>query len=113
MAEMEKDRGEEEFLYLGEGDIGEMDIGDEEEEVIFLNAGKVVAEVAKESPEAAGLMASLMERMAADREATSPTWQMLRDVEAKARSEGFVEGVLAERERLTKRFFGDGGGVGE
>lgn len=62
--------------------------------------------VAKESPAAAGLIASIMEHNAAERENLLPTWDIVEQRERAAYDRGLYDGKMSERDRIHHNIFG-------
>lgn len=67
---------------------------------------EAVTTIARESPEAAGLVAAIVEHNARDRELMLPTWEMLKAAEERARALGWAEGYDAARAEIASRLFG-------
>ncbi len=69
--------------------------------------------VARESPEAAGILASIIDSNSQWREAMLPTWEDLKKAEERAFEEGYARGMLHERQRVMNRIFGWGDDDGD
>lgn len=64
--------------------------------------------IAEESPEAAGLMAALMEQNYRHQVAMLPTWEQLQREREQAYERGVADGRRIENARLHQRIFGYG-----
>ena len=70
------------------------------------NAAEAMQQVAEDSPQAAGLLANIMEHNARQIELSLPSWDYFERAKEQAYNQGYQDGARAVRNDIYDRIFG-------